>query len=147
MSGLHRELYEADAELVTGQELQLLKEHEPGVTFTIVSAEEAGLRQGRQSRVSVLEYQRSGEGFQVLWKRMAAGKGLDEAEAVAMNARLTPYRQALVEAGGRYPNCSMPASAPYPVSTRSSATSSTSSAAMAKSCWPTRTSPTSASGS
>lgn len=103
MSELHSELYEAHAELVTSEELQLLKEHEPGVTFTIVGAEEAGLSQGRQSRVSVLKYERSGEAFQVLWKRMAAGKGLDEAEATTMNARLTPYREALIEAGWQVP--------------------------------------------
>nr|MDQ6928743.1 hypothetical protein [Actinomycetota bacterium] len=76
MSELHSQLYKAHAEMVTGDELQLLKEHEPGVNFTIVGAEEAGLSQGRQSRVSVLEYERGGEAFQVLWKRMAADKGL-----------------------------------------------------------------------
>ncbi len=101
--GSHGELYEAHAELVTSEELQLLKEHEPGVAFTIVGAEEAGLSQGRQSRVSVLAYERGGEAFQVLWKRMAAGKGLDEAEATAMNDRLAPYRQALVTAGWQVP--------------------------------------------
>jgi len=79
MSERHTDLYEQRAEQVTAEELQLLKEHEPGLSFRIVGADKAGLSQGRQSRVSILEYEQSGETHQVLWKRMGAGKGLDEA--------------------------------------------------------------------
>ncbi len=103
MSEQHADRYERHAEQVTAEELQLLKEHEPGLSFRIVGATEAGLSQGRQSRVCILEYEQSGETYQVLWKRMGAGKGLDEAEAATFNARLTPYRQSLVEAGWQLP--------------------------------------------
>lgn len=103
MSDLHGELYERHAEMVTAEELQLLKEHEPGVAFRVVSSEEAGLSQGRQSRVSVLEYEAGGELLHVLWKRMGVGKGLDTDEASHMEARLQPYRQSLMDAGWHVP--------------------------------------------
>ncbi|MGI9032998.1 MAG: hypothetical protein ACR2HY_04840 [Acidimicrobiales bacterium] len=73
------------------------------MNFRIVGATEAGLSEGRQSRVSILEYERAGQTHQVLWKRMGAGKGLDEGEATSFNARLRPYRQSLARAGWRLP--------------------------------------------
>lgn len=61
------------AEKVTAEELAILHEDEPSAEFRVV---EADLSQGRQSRVSVLEYELGGESFQVVWKRMGAAKGL-----------------------------------------------------------------------
>lgn len=81
--------------------MRLLKEHEPGVTFRVLSG--AGLSEGRQSRVSVLEYDRGGATSQVLWKRMGADKGLVAAEASTLHARLQPYRDDLLAAGWQVP--------------------------------------------
>lgn len=103
MTERHDELYESHAEIVTAEEQQLLKEHEPFVDFRVVSAAEAGLSTGRQSRVSVLEYDHNGEAYQVLWKRMAAGKGLTNTEAQAFDSRLEPYRASLIESGWNVP--------------------------------------------
>lgn len=101
MSKFHAELYEAHAGQVSEAELRLLKEHEPGVQFRVLSGE--GLSEGRQSRVSVLEYDRGGDTYQVLWKRMGADKGLTAEEASALHARLQPYRDDLQAAGWRVP--------------------------------------------
>ncbi len=103
MSETHAEYYEQHAGAVTAEERQLLKEHEPFIDFRIVESEQAGLSQGRQSRVSVVEYDKGNETFRVLWKRMAAGKGLEETEAVSLGDRLEPYRQSLVAAGWNIP--------------------------------------------
>ena len=101
MSELHADLYDLHAEQVTGAELQLLREHEPGVSFRVVDAASAGLSQGRQSRVSVLEYVRKGATHQVLWKRMGAGKGLTADEATALWKQF----QRLEEAGAFAVEC------------------------------------------
>jgi len=98
-----RPLYELHAEQATAEELQLLKEHEPLVPFNIVGALEAGLSTGRQSRVSILEYDQRGEQYRVLWKRMAAGKGLDASEAARLDSRLEPYRGSLERGGWHVP--------------------------------------------
>lgn len=101
MSEFHADLYEAHADQASARELQLLKEHEPGVTFRVLQG--AGMSEGRQSRVSVLEYERGQETFAVLWKRMGAGKGLTHGEATALRARLHPYRADLIAAGWQVP--------------------------------------------
>lgn len=103
MSEPHSPLYEAHAEVASAEELQLLKQQEPFVDFRVVGATEAGLSTGRQSRVSVLEYGRGQETYKVLWKRMAAGKGLTEEEATLLNARLEPYREDLMRSGWNVP--------------------------------------------
>jgi hypothetical protein len=101
MSEQHADLYEAHAGSVTAEEQQLLKEHEPLIAFRVLAGE--GLSEGRQSRVSVLEYDRGHETYRVLWKRMGAGKGLTAAEAGDLHARLQPYRQDLIATGWQVP--------------------------------------------
>lgn len=88
MSERHADFYEAHAEHVSTSELQHLKDHDPTITYRIADVE--GISQGRQSRVSVLEYERGGEIFNVLWKRMGAGKGLTGTEAGEFRQRLSP---------------------------------------------------------
>jgi hypothetical protein len=51
----------------------------------------------------VLEYDQGGDTFQVVWKRMGAGKGLDNDEARAMRERLAPYRKSLELGGWQIP--------------------------------------------
>jgi hypothetical protein len=98
----HSELYEHHARAkASPAELDLLHQHEPHIEFTEV--ETPGVSQGRQSRVSVLEYDVKAEKHRVIWKRMGAGKGLSAPEAEEMNARLTPYRLALADFGWTLP--------------------------------------------
>ena len=103
MSEAHSELYQSNAESVSDEERGILAQHEPLVQFSVVGDREANLSQGRQSRVSVLEYEQGGETQRILWKRMGATKGLDSSEANALNERLQPYRRSLVEAGWQVP--------------------------------------------
>jgi hypothetical protein len=103
MSERHADLYQKHPETVTHAEKALLASQELGIEFRIIGAEAAGLSQGRQSRVSVLEYERDGEPFRVLWKRMGAGKGLTESEARNMQLELAPYRSELIDAGWNVP--------------------------------------------
>lgn len=112
MSEQHADFYEAHAEHISEVELRHLKEHDPTIEYRLASAE--GISQGRQSRVSVLEYERGGETFSVLWKRMGAEKGLTMEEASEFDSRLSPYRQSLTAAGWNVPKllyhrvCEMP---------------------------------------
>jgi|GEM_PF-1223672 len=114
MSEAHLERYTNHDEQVTAEELQFLKEHEPYLDFRIVSAEEVDLSRGRQSRVSVLEYDHGGETYSVLWKRMAYEKGLTEEEALKFESRINPYRQSLIHSRWNIPKvfftkvCDMP---------------------------------------
>ena len=85
----------------SADELHLLKEQEPGVHFKVV--DDALITPGRQSRVSVLSYERLGAHHSVVWKRMAADKGLTEFEAHSMRDRLAPYRSSLEDAGWTIP--------------------------------------------
>ncbi|MGH7195885.1 MAG: hypothetical protein ACREGA_03855 [Candidatus Saccharimonadales bacterium] len=101
MSEQHVNLYEAHAGQINSEEAQLLKEHEPSIEFHVV---QENLSQGRQSRVSVLEYERSGQKYRVLWKRMGANKALEAEEAQLLQSRLQPYRQSLIDAGWRVPH-------------------------------------------
>lgn len=104
MSESHRNIYEQHSDEISRDELQILKQHEPFVNFHILGQEEAGLSLGRQSRVSVMEYELAGEMYRVLWKRMGAGKHLDTSEATGFDDRLEPYRQSLLQAGWRVPS-------------------------------------------
>jgi hypothetical protein len=89
---------------VTGEERALLAQHEPGVKFSFVDADQAGLSQARHSRVSLLEYVRDEENHRVMWKRMGVGKSLTEREVTAIDARLQRYRTALISTGWKVPN-------------------------------------------
>jgi hypothetical protein len=102
MSEQHAPIYELHTGTASNEELRLLREDEPGVVFRVVEDERA-ITQGRQSRVSILEYDLAGTTYRVIWKRMGAGKGLTFEEAVQMHSRLLPYRNTLVRAGWRVP--------------------------------------------
>jgi len=93
---MHAELHQPNAE-----ELSILKNQEPLVSFEIVKP--FGFSEGRQSRVTLLEYTAAGTNKQVVWKRMGAGKGLTEAEAHLFESRLRPYRNGLHNFGWRVP--------------------------------------------
>lgn len=82
-------------------ELEALREHEPGIEFTIIAPR--GMSEGRHSRVSILEYTGGGDTRRVLWKRMGRGKGLTESEVEHFQSRLRPYRQSLVDYGWSLP--------------------------------------------
>jgi hypothetical protein len=107
MSDVDRHLYASHASSFSGAELSeeeraVLEQHEPDVEFRRL--EIGGLSQGRQSRVSVLEYGTAdGEPRQVIWKRMAADRGLDRAEAQHFHERVGAYREALSAAGWNIP--------------------------------------------
>jgi len=85
----------------SSEEISLLGEHEPGVQFRPVR--NVAMTPGRQSRVSVLEYDRQGTTYRVVWKRMGADKRLDLDEAKAMRERLSPYRTSLESSGWHVP--------------------------------------------
>lgn len=82
-------------------ELALLHLHEQGVHFEVRPP--VGISEGRQSRVSILEYCIDGQAHQVLWKRMGAGKGLSREEAEMFERRLRFYRKELLDAGWHVP--------------------------------------------
>lgn len=93
----HAQLFDPHA-----AELAKLHLHEAGVWFNVVPAAEL-ISEGRQSKVSILEYRVGDRSERVLWKRMGAGKGLTEDEASMFHARLRPYRAALISAGWNMP--------------------------------------------
>ena len=111
MSMGHSDLYNqhaAEAARASGvlfapsqDEIHLLREHEPEIQFR--SVEDVAITPGRQSRVSVVEYDLQGSTHRVVWKRMGAGKGLDLGEAQEMRERLSPYRSSLEASGWRIP--------------------------------------------
>lgn len=103
MSVHHEDFYQAHLELFrpTSEELEAHRELEQFADFKLIDV--PGISEGRQSRVSVIEYEVNGEHYRVLWKRMAAGKNLDETEASDMDNMLMPYRQELVEQGWDVP--------------------------------------------
>ena len=82
-------------------ELAALHLHEAGVRFEILPP--VGISEGRQSRVSILEYRVDDRAERVLWKRMGAGKGLTEDESRMFHDRLRSYRAALVAARWNMP--------------------------------------------
>lgn len=83
-------------------ELKIRLQHEPLINFEVVPCK--GISQGRQSRVSVLEYKVEEQKRRVLWKRMGAGKNLAETEAQTLHQRISPYCQELARAGWNLPS-------------------------------------------
>ena len=83
-------------------ELKIRLGHEPLVDFEMIPYR--GISEGRQSRVSILEYEVEKQKRRVLWKRMGAGKNLTEDEAETFHRRLEPYRQELIKAGWNLPS-------------------------------------------
>ena len=79
----------------------ILRDHEPSAIFETVDA--PGMSQGRQSRVSVLQFKLSRGAELIVWKRMGVGKGLTEGEAEALHSRLRPYRRQLRNFGWNVP--------------------------------------------
>ena len=84
----HAELFQPNAE-----ELSILKNYEPLAELKVVDS--VGISEGRQSRVSILEYGTSELKKRVIWKRMGVGKNLNREEAQMLEQRLWPYRQSL----------------------------------------------------
>ncbi|MBA2279144.1 hypothetical protein H0V99_01745 [Candidatus Saccharibacteria bacterium] len=103
MSTDHNELYQSHSDRFTptAAELDAHRQLEQFVEFKFIDT--AGISESRQSRVSVMEYEVGGEYFKVLWKRMAAGKGLDGGEAVLLDGMLMPYRGELIKQGWNIP--------------------------------------------
>jgi len=111
MSELHSSIFDAHAASIAGsghqpfppspEEDALLAEHEPHIAFRLSKG--TSITEGRQSRVSVLEYDHDGSTLQLVWKRMGAGKGLEDHEAREMRDRLSPYRTSLESCGWRVP--------------------------------------------
>src|SRR3989338_1808953 len=98
-----KEILMAHAELFipNREELLSLKTHEPLIQFEILPPK--GISEGRQSRVSILEYSVEGVSRRVIWKRMGVGKNLTESEAKILQSRLAPYRGELVGSGWNIP--------------------------------------------
>jgi hypothetical protein len=90
---------------LTPAEERFAAEKEPitgtGKSLRLIDA--PGMSQGRQSRVSVLAYNRDHEERRVVWKRMGAGKSLTESEAREMWKRLDHYRAKLINVGWQVP--------------------------------------------
>lgn len=100
MSDIHAHLYQQHA--ITPDELDVLREDEPGISFKPITVE--GVSQGRQSRVTVLEYTLDADThYKVMWKRMGADKGLLPEEAESMRLRLVPYKRSLEAVGWKVP--------------------------------------------
>lgn len=97
------EIIKSHAELFqpVEKELAILKNQEHLIDFKIAPSH--GISEGRQSRVSVLEYKVDDQPHQVLWKRMGAGKGLSLKEASSLYDRLTPYKKELETYGWTIP--------------------------------------------
>jgi hypothetical protein len=93
---LHSELFKPNS-----AELKLLNEHE-NIKFEIIPSADI-ISEGRQSRVSILEYQVGSDRRRVLWKRMGAGKNLTEDEACRFKSRLGPYRADMIRCGWKVP--------------------------------------------
>ena len=93
---LHTKLFEP-----TEQEQSILRSQERIVSFEVLHP--FGISEGRQSRVSVLEYSVGGQRDKVIWKRMGAGKGLTHTEALSLERRIFPYRETLMGYGWSVP--------------------------------------------
>lgn len=100
MSEQHVPLYEKHADL-SGEEEALLQADEPFVNLRPAQLQNLGI--GRQSRVTVLEYDVGVDTYSVLWKRMGVGKGLARDEADFFQSRLRPYKRSLESVGWRVP--------------------------------------------
>lgn len=82
-------------------EESILRSKEPAAHFETVHA--PGISQGRQSRVSVLEFKLSAGPELIVWKRMGVGKCLTEDEADLLHGRLRTYRRELRNFGWNVP--------------------------------------------
>src|SRR3989344_4681763 len=102
-SDQENEIFKSHVELFqpVEKELAILKKHEHLVDFKLVPAR--GISEGRESRVSVLEYEVENQAQQVLWKRMATGKGLSLELATNLHDRLVPYKKELEAYGWTVP--------------------------------------------
>ncbi|MEK7638232.1 MAG: hypothetical protein AAB375_02295 [Patescibacteria group bacterium] len=98
-----RDIFKKHATLFepTPLELSELEKDEPRVSFTVLPPD--GISEGRQSRVSILEYTEQNTTRQVLFKRMGAGKQLSLDTAKSLESRLIPYRDELARFGWRIP--------------------------------------------
>ena len=92
---IHAQLFEPNT-----FELKILKEHE-NIQFCEIKTN--FLSSGRQSRVSILEYESKKQNHRVIWKRMGAGKGLTRGEAAEAKANLIPYQKSLKAHGWQLP--------------------------------------------
>ena len=92
----HVELFQPNAE-----EFSILKNCEPLAELKAI--EPIGISEGRQSRVSILEYEPQEAKKRIMWKRMGAGKNLNREEAETLEQRLWPYRQNLARFGWQVP--------------------------------------------
>jgi hypothetical protein len=111
MSIEHQDFYQAHAKAnaestprpftPSAEELDVLAEHEPDIGFRVLTG--VPITEGRQSRVSVLEYEHEDSTYRLIWKRMGAGKNLDGDEARVMRDSLAPYRRSLELSGWTIP--------------------------------------------
>lgn len=92
----HAELFKPNTE-----KLNILKNYEPLVELKAI--EPIGISEGRQSRVSILEYGPQEMKKRVIWKRMGVGKNLNLEEAQTFEQRLQPYRQSLAQFNWQVP--------------------------------------------
>ena len=81
--------------------MSILKEHE-SIRFNEIKPN--FLSEGRQSRVSLLEYESKNQKNKVIWKRMGANKKLTDQEAGLIKAELLPYKNSLRQYGWSTPN-------------------------------------------
>ena len=89
----HADLFKPNA-----TELLNLKKTEPHVIFKEIPIT-AFVSEGRQSRVSVLEYGEGDKLNRIIWKRMGVDKSLTQKEAVLLHERLQPYKKSLIDYG------------------------------------------------
>jgi hypothetical protein len=84
----------------TPAELSILKKHE-NVQFNEIKPD--FISEGRQSRVSLLEYESRNQKNRVIWKRMGAGKTLTREEAERAKNEILPYQKSLRQFGWQMP--------------------------------------------
>lgn len=82
-------------------EESILHDQEPSANYQRLDA--PGISQGRQSRVTVLEFKLAGGNEAVIWKRMGVGKGLNMEEVELLHDRLRKYRRSLRNLGWNVP--------------------------------------------
>lgn len=91
----------AEAFHLTPDEEELLQLHEPKIEFKVIPYR--GLSEGRQSRISVLEYKTGNIMRHVMWKRMGASKNLTHEEASLLHSHIRPYKKSLEQYGWHVP--------------------------------------------
>ncbi|MFD2466280.1 hypothetical protein [Amycolatopsis silviterrae] len=95
-----QKLHLPEGDLMAFEE-SILRDQEPSANYQKVDV--PGISQGRQSRVTVLEFKLSQGAEAVVWKRMGVGKGLTEQEAELLHDRLRKYRRSLRDLGWNIP--------------------------------------------